>query len=164
MKEEEIYMKLFNFSRTTYFKWKREKVPAIVLLSKYFDKKDLEEFLLNGFVAKYEDFQGYAVDPVFEDFIIINLKRIHRLDRSLFNLFFPTSEFITRHLKKINDIDLSNLTIKNAKSQFKEFLLSVELSSFLDSEIKRTKIIKEIDNEFADIEIYCLLKYPDRFV
>jgi len=153
MKEDEIYTKLFDFSRPTYFKWKREEVPVMQLLSKYFNKEDLEEFLSRGIVSKYENFDKYSIDPVFEDFAIVNLKRIHKLDRSLFNLFFPTSEFITRHLKNIDDIDLNDLTVKNAKNKFKDFLLSVKLSKLFDSEAKRHNVVKEINDKFSDIEI-----------
>lgn len=164
MKEDEIYTKLFDFSRPTYFKWKREEVPVMQLLSKYFNKEDLEEFLSRGFVSKYENFNKYSIDPVFEDFVIVNLKRIHKLDRSLFNLFFPTSEFITRHLKNIDDVDLKDLTVKNAKNKFKDFLLSVKLSKLFDSEAKQHNVVKEINDKFSDIEIYLILKYPYRFV
>jgi len=166
MKEEEIYTKLFNFSRPTFFKWKREKVPAIVLISKYFSKEDLNEFLEKGYVSKYEDFSNYALDPVFEDYVIINMKRLHRLNRSFFNLFFPTAEFITRHLKDFQNysLDLSNLTIKNAKEKFKDFISSVKLHIIFDSETKRKHILEEIDENFADIEIFLLLKYPEKFL
>lgn len=67
LKEEEIYTQLFQFSRPTFFKWKREKVPVMELLKKYFTKEDLHEFLEKGFVTKYEKFDKYAIDPIFEN-------------------------------------------------------------------------------------------------
>jgi len=55
MKLEEIYMKLFDFSRPTYYKKKRELVPALSLIERYFSEKDLLEYLEKGFVSKYEN-------------------------------------------------------------------------------------------------------------
>jgi len=57
MKEDEIYTKLFRFSRPTFFKWKKDNVPIMELISKYFTKEDLEEFIEKGFVSKFEKFE-----------------------------------------------------------------------------------------------------------
>lgn len=164
MKDDEIYTQLFQFSRPTFFKWKREKVPVMQLISKYFQKEDLEEFLQKGFISKFEKFEDYHLDPVFEDYVIQNLKRINRLDRSIFNIIFPTPEFITRHLKQLTEQDLNNLTVKNAKERFKAFLLSVKLSKIWDTEAKRKTVIQEVDSHFSDIEIYLIMKYPEKFI
>ncbi|ADN08239.1 hypothetical protein [Sulfurimonas autotrophica] len=54
MKLEEIIMKLFGFSRPTYFKKKREQLPIMVLLEQYFSKQELEEFVKNNQIKKFE--------------------------------------------------------------------------------------------------------------
>ncbi|MEA3373706.1 MAG: hypothetical protein U9Q62_08465 [Campylobacterota bacterium] len=53
-KKEEIYARLFNFSRPTYFKWKREGVPAMQLLLKYFTDEELDCFLATGVIPRME--------------------------------------------------------------------------------------------------------------
>jgi len=55
MKREELFMKLFNFSRPTYYKWKREHTPALSLLEKYFTQEELEEFLETGEIGFLEE-------------------------------------------------------------------------------------------------------------
>lgn len=164
MKEEEIYTQLFQFSRPTYFKWKREKVPIMELIAKYFDKEDLTEFLEKGFVSKYEKFDNYSLDPAFQDFVIHNLQRQYKLNRSFFNLFSSKSEFITRHLQSLSSEDLTDLTVKNAKEKFLTFISTVKLSKLFDSENKRNIVIKEINMNFSDIEIYLILKFPEKFI
>lgn len=163
MKEDEVYTRLFQYSRPTFFKWKREKVPVMELIAKYFSISDLEEFLDRGIVSKYETFESYKVDPVFEDYIIQNMKRFHKLDSTILNKFYPGSEFITRHMKSFDNNHVQDVTVMNAKEKFKSFLVSVELSSWLDSEKKRKKVLDDIDNKFSNIEIYLLMKYPEKF-
>ena len=56
MKIEILMSKLFGFSPQTYFNWKKDqdKRPIIKLLSQYFSKEDLEEFLKTSKVMKLE--------------------------------------------------------------------------------------------------------------
>lgn len=59
MKIEILMSKLFGYSSQTYFNWKKDEKnrPVISLLSKYFTKKDLEEFLESGKIQKMENIQ-----------------------------------------------------------------------------------------------------------
>lgn len=163
MKEYELFMKLFDFSRATYYKRSKEKLPALELLKTYFTTSELEEFLENGYISSRQK-QPDTLNPYLEDHIIHNLKRTHNLNRSFYSILFPGSEFLTRHLRDLTTENLSGLTIANAKDRLKSFLSSVKLSKFLDSEQKREKVIEEIDDKFSDVEIYLILKYPDKFV
>lgn len=56
MRIEQIMSKCFGFSPQTYFNWKKEEAsrPIITLISKYFSKEDLIEFLDSGRVSKLE--------------------------------------------------------------------------------------------------------------
>ncbi|EQB39084.1 hypothetical protein M947_07945 [Sulfurimonas hongkongensis] len=53
MKEEEIYMKLFQYLRSTFFKCKRENVPVMLLLAKCFAKEELVDFLSSAQLLKF---------------------------------------------------------------------------------------------------------------
>ncbi|MDD2448818.1 MAG: hypothetical protein PHS42_08170 [Sulfurimonas sp.] len=150
MKEEEVYMKLFQYSRPTFFKWKREKIPVMQLLAKYFAKEELEEFVEKGFIAKFEKFEDYKIDPVFENYVLTKLKRDNNLE-----------SFIAQNLKQFQKYSLDNLTVANAKEKFIDFLSSVHLLKFLRS--KKEEMIEDID-KFADIEAYLILKYPEKFI
>lgn len=52
---KETMAKLFSTSEGTYYKWKKEERPIIKLLDKYFDKTDLEEFLVTGNIKKMDE-------------------------------------------------------------------------------------------------------------
>lgn len=54
MKTEEIFMELFDFSRPTYFKRKREHNKALALMQKYFSEKELLEFIQTGSIQRLE--------------------------------------------------------------------------------------------------------------
>ena len=45
---------LFGFSAPTFYSWKKEGRPIIKLLEKYFTREELEEFLENGKIKKFE--------------------------------------------------------------------------------------------------------------
>lgn len=52
---KETMAALFSTAEGTYYKWKREERPIILLLEKYFTKEDLEEFLETGKIRKFEN-------------------------------------------------------------------------------------------------------------
>jgi len=177
---KESIKKLLQISDVSYYRWKKER-PIFDLLEKYFTKEELEEFLKSGKIEKLEIIKEISTDDLkkqlstqvtdafnnaLEDYIVINLKRFHKMDRNkIFNLFFPSSEFITRHLKQIESLtNLHDLTIENARDKFKEFLTKIPINKFLDSEQKRQKILEEIDIEYADIELYVILKHRRKFI
>lgn len=58
MKTEEIYMELFDFSRPTYFKRKREHNKALLLIQKYFSEKEILEFIQTGSIQRLEQHTG----------------------------------------------------------------------------------------------------------
>ncbi len=45
---------ILDISDKTYYNWKKEQRPIILLLEKYFSKEDLEEFLSTGIIEKLE--------------------------------------------------------------------------------------------------------------
>lgn len=55
MNQNELMSKLFGFSAPTYFRWKKEERPIIQLLEKYFDKTDLEEFILRKKISRLDN-------------------------------------------------------------------------------------------------------------
>ena len=62
MREEDIYKKLFGFgSSTTYYSWKKDENKRLILklLSKYFSKDDLEEYLSSGEITKFNTLKNY---------------------------------------------------------------------------------------------------------
>lgn len=175
-----VITKLLGISEVSYYRWKKERM-IIDLLEKYFTENELKEFIENNKITKLELIKDLSTEeikdilnnkekidfmPFLEDYIIINLKRFHKLDRKkIFNFFFPTSEFITRNLKKIESIiNLDDLDIYNARDKFKTFIKHAELKILIDTEMKRNNILKEIDQDFSDIELYVILKHRNKFI
>lgn len=68
--QEKPIIKLMNFSRNTYYVWKREGRPIISLLEKYFTKEELEEFLQTGKISALEQ---YRINVKFENEIFDSL-------------------------------------------------------------------------------------------
>jgi transcriptional regulator with XRE-family HTH domain len=101
----------------------------------------------------------------FEEYVIYQLRKIKKLDRNNIFLFFnPTFEFLTRCLKQTDDFDFSQLNKKNAKSVLISFIRKCKKNVFLDSEMKRDKLVVEIEEEFSNIECYVLLKFKEYFL
>lgn len=151
----------FGITYRTWQNWKKEGRPVVDFFSKY--PNLIEDFLKDGKVSDLEDSNNYSLDPVFEDYVINNMKRFHRLDRSFFNLFFPGSEFITRHLKQISSNDITNLTVNNAKEKFIEIFSTMKLTKIIDTELKRESVLEDIRTKYSKIEVYLILKYPEKF-
>lgn len=55
MKKENVMTKIISCSVATYYLWKRNKRPVIVLLEKYFSNEELIEFLETGKINKMEN-------------------------------------------------------------------------------------------------------------
>jgi hypothetical protein len=51
-----VVSELFNFTKSTFYNWKKEQRPIISLLETYFTKPDLEEFLTTGKIQSLEEF------------------------------------------------------------------------------------------------------------
>ena len=109
------------------------------------------------FLENYKEDEE-EIPQYLQEYILINLKRKHKLERKFINLFFPTAEFITRHLSNVDEDTVTNVTIANAKNKLINFIKQVKLNKILDAESKRKKVIEEIKNDFANVEIYVLLK------
>ena len=62
MKHDEIMTKLFEISRPTYYKWKREKKPIITFIEKYFSDEEMQEFLKFGSIEQLDICKNKAPD------------------------------------------------------------------------------------------------------
>ena len=59
IKYEDLMVKLFGWSRTTYYTWKKEQWekgsrPILALLEKYFTEEDLIEWIEHEKISKFE--------------------------------------------------------------------------------------------------------------
>ena len=110
------------------------------------------------------DNKNISIKDPFEEFVFFYLKKIKKLDRNSFLniLFNPTMNLLTRCLKQFE-----NENIFFSKTNSKEVLLNLiqkcNLNFLIDSEIKRKKLLEEIEEEFSNLECYVILKFRDKF-
>ena len=167
MKLEEIYMELFEFSRPTYYKWKRENIKVIKLLEKYFSKEDLEEFLKTETIRKLETdkFKNY-VDPLFIEYVKFDLPS--KMDRikgegliTRLNRLIPINILTTilEEIKEDEDIELH-------QDKSKKFLIDriKGYAASFEKKASQKQLIDLIDKNFSNIECYVLIKYYDEIL
>ncbi|MCT7553827.1 hypothetical protein [Aliarcobacter butzleri] len=132
---EKIILNLFQYSRATYYSWKREKRPIILLIEKYFTKEDLEEFLQTNEISKLKNLDHY------ENILNIQFSTFYRkyfTSGEKFNHFFW--EFI--HLYKNKIVSIKSYNLNENKILLNEYLL--------DYYSYKLEINKEIDNHPVD--------------
>jgi hypothetical protein len=120
---------LFGFSAPTFYSWKKEKRPIILLVEKYFEKKELIEFLNTKKIHKLELIKEYSLDELQEllnknqiiDKISVNnhLNNFDRVSLIYFLYLFKKEDtvkdsttlynFITNNLKKPDSIIISKV-------------------------------------------------------
>lgn len=83
MKLEEVMVKLFEFSRPTYFKKKREEVPALLLLENYFSKNELIEYLSTKQIKKLELIKNIDIKDLAKIVKEYEINRIDNIDLEL---------------------------------------------------------------------------------
>ena len=164
MKLEEIYMELFNFSRPTYYKWKRENIKVIKLLEKYFSKEDLEEYLETGKVSRYENLDNLDSD-LLERHIAYELK--HKLYLDTQSSFFKWFEHIagTGVMDKvIQEIREESYTRRDTKQKILDRIKTMEMTGFFNKLIaKGRKNVASgyIENNLSELECYVWVKHYD---
>ena len=173
MKLEEIMIKLFNFSRPTYFKRKREQLPIIMLLEKYFTKDELKEYLEIQKINKLELIKSYTFeelksrldiehyDPIkeMEDYLIVNLK--YKINSS--EKYIIYKNIIQKVLNENSLMDTVNDI--NAKEQLIEAVENYKTSiKRLESKDWKIETINFIKNYLIDDEVYLIIKYPNKFL
>jgi len=104
------------------------------------------------------------LDELIEEFIFYYLKKEKKLDRnSILNLIFnPIEELLIRCLKKVDG--KLNLTKKEAKSQLINIIQNCKINFLIDSPNKKELLIKEIEENYSNLECYVILKYKDKFI
>jgi len=154
MKLEEIYMKLFDFSRPTYYKKKRELVPALSLIERYFSEKDLLEYLEKGFVSKYENNTDALLDQAIFSAKHKSITYFEQIDK------LPSKQILFDILKKIDPND-SSFTVENSKSRLIDVVTGAELQRSLIKNSQKQKLLTIlIEKYFSKIEVFAMIKYP----
>lgn len=170
---------IMAISRSAYFKFKKEERPVISLIEKYFSKEELEEFLKNGKIEKFEhiknlDFQHieniqsqYASINLLEDFAKYGLfEKVDELFKIFgipnFAMFLPKKLFI----KILSDINKEeSLTHENGKAFLLQRLKGYETSISKLEHKNHPKILYDfVSNKLSKIEVYLLIKNVEEYL
>ncbi len=150
-----------GFSDRVVTTWKQRNTLNFEKIIEIAIEKDID---LNYLFKNNNDVNNEIVDNLFDEFIIFYLKKQKKIDRSsILNLFFnPLKELLTRCLKK-EDFD-KTIDRANAKQQLINLINNCKISIFFDSQKKRDLLIKEIEEDYSNLECYVLLKYRKYFI
>ena len=159
-----------------------KRVPSIEFIQKLtnigvsplfllYDKGEPFDYKFDQFLESYSiDRNNDVVPEYIEDYIVIYLKKVRKISSNITNILIPTSknltgDFIANSLKQnqIVENEIKNLKIKNSKNILKNILKKRRLQ-WKDTEIKRSVVLGEIDNDFSDLEIFVLLKNYKKFI
>ena len=166
---EEVALKLFKFTRNTYYVWKREERPIMSLLS-YLGVDNLQEFLSNKMIRKLELVKNYNLDELeqlLSKQIDINkiAPKLYKFQRRPLSYFY----FLI-HNKKIRNIDDFKAYIEQdiTDAEEKSWLLFIKKHLLsIRADLKSEQIsfntfaieFKEIYQDYiSDSEIEFLLK------
>lgn len=173
---------IMAISRSAYFKFKKEERPVIALLEKYFSKEELEEFLHNGKIERFEQFNNMNAQHVesFKSQLNVNTSidlladyakyglnnKINELFKIFgipdFTMFLPKKLFI----KILNDIKSENsLTHENGKAFLLQRLKGYETSITKLEHKNHPKILYDfVSNKLSKIEVYILIHNAEEYL
>jgi len=143
MKTEDIFCKLFGFSKNTYYSWKREKKPVIELLNKYFTKEELIEYIENNEISNMkllEDFKKKEASYIDDFFSILTLlyKKDNLDAKDIMECKSKYLDTFANYLSTSNNIN---------KESFIDFMLSLENAPAIQEELQTLlSVILQIDD------------------
>ncbi|PHR58183.1 MAG: hypothetical protein COA44_04600 [Arcobacter sp.] len=149
---EKQIIDLFKYSRNTYYVWKREKRPIIALIEKYFSEDNLQEFLAQGKITKFE-----------------RLRLTNTLENELEDLFSSNFEFnFDDYFLYVNFMDFAGeeIDLKTVRNLFYKYLYN-EIDH-ITREVFEFKImdgekINSLEEDDTDLVLISLIQTFDRF-
>lgn len=159
MKKEEIYMKLFEFSRPTYYKWKREGVPALRLIEENFTDEELIDYLeTQGKNSSIHTLKNNIEDFLIDNAIFSAKEKLQKLD---FDFLYNKGAIDI--LKDVAmSIELNEYDIENAKDTLIEKIKAYEAKWFSLKNPKKQALINiYIQQYFSKLECYAICKYKN---
>lgn len=156
-------------SENTYYDWKKQNRPIILFLEKYFEEKDLKEFLETGKISKLEtkeieNQKIYSHENVMIDNAIYTAK--DKLKRFWGDKWFDVRIGIKKDIKNIiKEIKLNNenYSMENSKEILIKYIMGDKMNKpIVYNENKKTLISNFINEELSEVESYTILEHSDR--
>jgi hypothetical protein len=162
MKKEDIYMRLFEFSRPTYYKWKREGVPALRLIEENFTDEELIDYLeTQGKNASTQILKNNIEDFLIDNAIFSAKAKFQELQKNIFEVVY--SKGAMNILKDVSmSIELNEYDIENAKDILIEKIKGYEAKWLSLKNPNKQKLLNSyIHKYFSKLECYAICKYSD---
>lgn len=173
-------MKILGISEVSYYRWKKERL-IFGLLTSYFSKDELEEYIDTGRIERYDLIKNLTTDelrkklldadtssiltlPLLEDFASISL---HKKIEVFFKRWDFTKYFPKRQLVKVLGDIFENLSFSAETS--KDILIDslekyqTSLKNFEHSNHSKI-LIDFVRNDLSKIEVYLLIKYNSKYL
>jgi hypothetical protein len=165
---EELLVRLFGWSRTTYFSWKKEGRPILSLVHKYLDEDSIQEFLDTGKISKFE-LLGNSKDEIENINELLLDNAIYSAKAKLISLFetslvdflntYYSKDILQNILKDMAEDQDQDLNASNVKDKLMDRIKGFE-ASFVKRPTKEL-LSKIIYRNFSKIEIYAMLTYTE---
>lgn len=161
---KKVMATLFATAEGTFYKWKKQQRPIVLLIEKYFTKEDIEEFLETGKITKLENIAPY--DYLSEkhlidlSFYILKPKLKDLFAGSIFDKVYNkgSKDILIDVLKKISVKDKS-FTVDNAKDRLLDRISQEELKWLsLKNPAKRDLLSHYIKEDFSNAEILAMVQ------
>lgn len=165
---KDIICQVLNISKASYYRWREER-PIIKLLEKYFEEKDLIEFLETGKMSKLEtkeieNQKIYSHENVMIDNAIYTAK--DKLKRFWGDKWFDIRIGIKKDIKNIvKEIKFNNenYSIENSKEILIKYIMGDKMNKpIVYNDNKKALISNFIDEEISEVESYAILEHSDK--
>lgn len=155
-------MQLFEFSRPTYYKWKREGVPALRLIEENFTDEELIDYLeTQGKNASTQILKNNIEDFMIDDAIFSAKAKFQELQKNIFEVVY--NKGVIDILKDVSiSIELNEYDIENAKDILIEKIKGYEAKWLSLKNPSKQKLLNSyIHKYFSKLECYAICKYSD---
>lgn len=152
MNFKEIIEKLFGFSAPTWYRWKKEQRLIVDLMDKYFEEKNLEEFINTGKINKFEQQEAFLsflnnLKKQYFDFIRIKFVKLHFMHELQAEFYFQYLYYLKDKFEQFEihgrpfsaaafsfalKFKIDNIDGKQLQKSINEFSDLIDLIEFLD--------------------------------
>lgn len=161
-----VISKIFDFSKPTYFRWKKEQRPIILLLEKYFTKENLQEFLESGSIKKFDQTQIIitAGESIIKNFFFEHYSNKPK-NTEFANYIFPNFTNYVNNLVVTNKQMYPHVQHKFyqykyfTKHTFFEFIIDFQAVDNID----KAQIIEHI-GELSEIKFFIILTQHENYL
>ena len=159
-------MELFNFSRPTYYKWKRDGVLALKLIEENFTDEELVTYIKSQDENSNIQYFQKNIKDLLLDNAVYSAKE--KYQKYLYgDIFDQANNYGAREILKdiLKTIEYNEIFMDNAKDFLIERVKGYEAKWLSLKNPQKVKLLSSIlKNRFSKIEVYAICKYSDEIL